>query len=134
MAPSPRDGVQPVEFMDEAFYSVLGRDLATTGSETNLLPSGFDSLPGLPAQTWYHWGELWLTAAAITLFDAEPLAARNFIVLPLLLLAAASLVGTIVRRMGRTAPAGRMRSVSLPVSSWPRCRCRVRSSPHGPRA
>ncbi len=35
MAPSPRDGVQPVEFMDEALYAVLGRDLAVdrNGSE-----------------------------------------------------------------------------------------------------
>src|SRR5262249_47032195 len=34
MTPSPRDGVQPVEFMDEAFYSILGRDLVRTGAET----------------------------------------------------------------------------------------------------
>jgi hypothetical protein len=35
------DGVQPVENRDAAFYAVLGRDLATTGTETNLSPSGF---------------------------------------------------------------------------------------------
>ena len=40
LAPSPRDGVQPVEFKDEAFYSVLGADLATTGTETHLLAVG----------------------------------------------------------------------------------------------
>src|SRR5205814_9022410 len=55
IGPSPRDGVQPVEFTDEALYAVLGRDLATTGTETNLLTSGFSDLPGLPPQTWYHW-------------------------------------------------------------------------------
>ncbi len=48
MAPSPRDGVQPVEFNDEAFYSVLGRDLAITGTRRTLAASGFAELPGLP--------------------------------------------------------------------------------------
>ncbi len=48
MAPSPRDGVQPAENRDEAFYAVLGRDLATTGTENNTLPSGFSDLPGSP--------------------------------------------------------------------------------------
>ena len=57
---SPRDGVQPVEFADEAYYSVLGSDLARTGTETVYSPSGFSEIPGLPAQTWYHWGEMWL--------------------------------------------------------------------------
>ncbi len=37
MAPSPRNGVQPVENRDEAYYAVLGRDLATSGTETNTL-------------------------------------------------------------------------------------------------
>ena len=36
MVLSPRDGVQPVEFADEAFYSVLGADLAKTGTEIDL--------------------------------------------------------------------------------------------------
>jgi hypothetical protein len=103
MAPSPRDGVQPVEFTDEAFYAVLGRDLATTGTETNLLHSGFSDLPGLPSQTWYHWGELWLASAVITVFGTAPLAARFFVVLPVVLLAAAALTGTVVRRMARTS-------------------------------
>jgi hypothetical protein len=98
LAPSPRDGVQPVDGPDQAFYAVLGRDLATTGTETIYSPSGFTDLPGLPSQTWYHWGELWLTAAIITLSGSAPLAARCFIVLPVLLLAAGALTGTLVRR------------------------------------
>jgi hypothetical protein len=102
LAPSPRDGVQPVEFNDVAFYAVLGRDLATTGIETNLSASGFSDLPGLPSQTWYHWGELWLASALIKIFGTGPLAARYFVVLPLVLLAAAALTGTVVRRMTRT--------------------------------
>jgi hypothetical protein len=103
MAPSPRDGVQPVEYPDEAFYAVLGRDLATTGTETNLSASGFADLPGVPPQTWYHWGELWLASAVITIFGTAPLAARHFVVLPVLLLAAAALTGAVVRRMARTS-------------------------------
>jgi hypothetical protein len=99
LAPSPRDGVQPVEFNDVAFYSVLGRDLATTGTETTLLTSGFAELPGLPIQTWYHWGELWLASAVIAIFGTAPLAARHLIVLPIALLAAAALTGTVVCRM-----------------------------------
>jgi len=102
MAPSQRDGVQPVENRDEAYYAVLGRDLATTGTESNLSPSGFSNIPGIPPQTWYHWGERWLASAAITIFGAEPLAARFFIVLPIVLLAAAALSGTVVRRVART--------------------------------
>ena len=106
MAPSPRDGVQPIEFKDVAFYAILGRDLATTGTETILSPSGFSDIPGLPAQTWYHWGELWLASAVITVFGTAPLAARYFVVLPVLLLAAATLTGTLVRRMTGTASRG----------------------------
>ena len=103
LAPSPRNGVQPVEGPDAALYAVLGRDLATTGIETNLLPSGFSELPGLPTQTWYHWGELWLAAALITVFGTAPLAARYYIVLPLLVLAAGALTGTLVRRFSGTS-------------------------------
>ena len=102
MAPSPRDGVQPVENRDEAFYAVLGRDLATTGIETNTLPSGFTDLPGVPAQIWYHWGELWLQSSVIAIFGTAPLPARFFIVLPIVLLAAAALSGTLVRRLATT--------------------------------
>jgi hypothetical protein len=106
LSPSPRDGVQPVEKTDVAFYAVLGRDLATTGTETNTLPSGFDALDGVPAQAWYHWGELWLASAVITLFGTAPLAARYLVVLPILLLAAATMTGTVVRRLGRTTSRG----------------------------
>jgi hypothetical protein len=102
MAPSPRDGVQPVENRDEAYYAVLGRDLASTGIETNMSPSGFSDLPALPVQLWYHWGELWLASAAVTILGSPAIAARFFIVLPLALLAAAALSGTLVRRMAGT--------------------------------
>jgi hypothetical protein len=102
LAPSPRDGVQPVEFTDEAFYSVLGRDIAASRVETTISPAGFSELPGVPAQTWYHWGELWLASAIISIFGAEPLTARYTIVLPIVLLAAAGLTGTLVRRLART--------------------------------
>jgi hypothetical protein len=106
MGPSPRNGVQPLEFMDEAYYSVLGADLATTGTESLYSPSGFTEIEGLPTQTWYHWGEAWLGAAAITVFGAAPLDARHLIVLPLLLLAAATLTGTLVRRMTGSSSRG----------------------------
>ena len=96
---SPRDGAQPLEFRDEAYYSILGADLATTGTESLYSPSGFTKTDGLPVQTWYHWGEAWLGAAVIKLFGTEPLHARHLIVLPVLLLAAAALTGTLVRRM-----------------------------------
>ncbi len=102
IAPPPRDGLQPVEFVDEAFYAVLGRDLATTGTETNVSPSGFTEVPGLPIQTWYHWGELWLASAAITMLGTPAMAARYFVVLPAVLLAAAALTGTLVRRVAGT--------------------------------
>jgi len=102
IAPSPRLGVQPVEFMDEAYYAVLGADLAETATETIYSPSGFTELPGLPKQTWYHWGEIWLAASVITVGGLDPMAARHFVVLPLILLAAVALVGTIVRRASRT--------------------------------
>lgn len=99
VAPSPRDGYQPVEFFDTGYYSVLGADLADTGRESIYSPAGFDQLPGLPEQTWYHWGELWLAAAAIDLTGLSPLHARHLIALPLLLLAAATMVGAMVRQL-----------------------------------
>jgi hypothetical protein len=103
---SPRDGVQPLEVMDEAYYSILGADLARTGTETGFSPSGFSALDGLPPQIWYHWGEMWLEAAVITVFAAAPLDARHFVVLPLMVLAAAALTGTLVRRMTGTSSGG----------------------------
>jgi hypothetical protein len=102
LAPSPRDGIQPVEFMDEAYYPVLARDLASTGIEAVATPSGFDAIPGLPQQAWYHWGELWLSALGIGLFGLEPMVAHYFVALPLLLLATAALTGTVVRTVART--------------------------------
>jgi hypothetical protein len=107
MAPSPRDGLQPVERTDVAFYAVLGKGLADTGTEMNTFTSGFSDLPGGTAQTWYHWGELWLAAAVIAIFGSAPLAARYLVVLPVLLLAAGALTGTLVRCLGgsRSRPA-----------------------------
>jgi hypothetical protein len=106
LAPSPRDGVQPVEKTDVAFYAVLARDLARTGTETNISPSGFSDIANAPAQTWYHWGELWLASSVITIFGTPPMLARYLIVLPLLLLAAGALTGTVVRRMNGTSSRG----------------------------
>ena len=106
IAPSPRDGVQPVEFMDEAYYSVLGADLARTGTESIYSPSGFDELPNLPSQTWYHWGEMWIAAAVITLTGMDPVLVRHYAVLPVVLLAAATLTGTLVRRLTGTSSTG----------------------------
>jgi hypothetical protein len=99
VAPSPRDGVQPVDFMDEAFYSMLGAELSRTGVESIYTPSGFAELPGLPTQTWYHWGEIWLESATISVFGLEPMLARHYVVLPIALLAVALLTGTLVRRL-----------------------------------
>ena len=99
LTPSPRDGLQPVEFQDTAFYATLSRELATSGTESIYAPSGFDQIPGLPTQTWYHWGELWLSAASISTFGLEPTFARSYVALPLSLLAAAALTGTLVRRV-----------------------------------
>jgi hypothetical protein len=106
MAPSPRDGEQPVEFNDEAFYAILGRDLATSGTESNLTASGFSNLPGVPTQTWYHWGELWLASAVIALFGVAPVLARHIVVLPAVLLAVAMVTGVVVQRVTRTRSRG----------------------------
>jgi hypothetical protein len=96
---SPREGVQPLEFNDPAYYSVLGADLVGTGTENLYSPAGFATIDGLSTQTWYHWGELWLASAVIRIFGTAPLDARHLVVLPLLVLAAAALTGTVVRRM-----------------------------------
>lgn len=106
MAPSPRDDSQPVEFQDEAFYSVLGRDLAMTGTETIYSPSGFGQISGLSSQNWYHWGEMWLAAATITVFGVDVTYSRHYVVLPLLLLACVALTGTVVRRLAGTRSRG----------------------------
>jgi hypothetical protein len=106
LAPSPRDGAQPVEFYDVAYYSVLGADLARTGTEWIYSPSGFEQLPGVASQTWYHWGEMWLAAATISLLGIDPIFARHYVVLPVVLLAAAALTGTLVRRLAGTSSRG----------------------------
>ena len=102
IALSPRDGVQPIIERDTAYYAILGRDLARTGIEINLSASGFSNQPGFPVQVWYHWGEAWLASTVIAVFGIAPMAARHFIVLPIALLAAATLAGTLVRRMAGT--------------------------------
>jgi hypothetical protein len=106
IVPPPRDGLQPLPIMDTAFYSVLGGDLAHTGIESTLAPSGFDRIDGLPRMNWYHWGEMWLAAGPIKLLGVEPFAARHLIVLPILLVAAAMLTGTLVRAFAHTAAVG----------------------------
>lgn len=98
ISPSERDGRQPVEFMDEAYYAILGEQLAETGTENAYAPSGFDAIPGMPGQSWYHWGELWLEAGASSILGLDAMRARHYVVLPLIVLAAAALTGTIVRR------------------------------------
>lgn len=102
----PRDDVQPIEFNDVAYYSILGANLASTGTESLHSPSGFSDIEGLPAQTWYHWGELWLGAAVISVFGASALDARHLVVLPLLVLAAGAVTGTVLRRVTGSATRG----------------------------
>ena len=100
MAPSPRDGVQPLEFMDEAYYSVLGADLAKTGTEIDLLAVGLHrdrrACRPRPGTTGARCG--WARPRS-RCFGTAPLDARHLVVLPLMLLAAAALTGTLVRRM-----------------------------------
>ena len=82
LTPSPRDGVQPVEFKDEAFYSVLGAELARTGTETIYSPSGFPSIDGPAGPDLVPLGRDVARAAVITVFGTAPLDARHFVVLP----------------------------------------------------
>jgi hypothetical protein len=106
LAPRARDGVQPVEFMDDAFYSVLARDLDQTGAESFYAPSGFEAIPGTPSQSWYHWGEMWLAAGVSEAFGTTPLDARHLVALPILLLAAIGTAGALVQAFGRTRSRG----------------------------
>ena len=100
IAPSPRDGVQPVEFFDVGFYSSLGADLAQNGTESIYSPGAVEEMgASVPDQTWYHWGELWLAALVIDITGISPIHARHLVVLPILLLAAATLGGALVRRV-----------------------------------
>ena len=103
MAPSPRNGQQPIEYTDVAYYSALALNLNQNGTESTSYPSGVDSISGLPPQAWYHWGEIWIAAASVRVFSLDPVLARHYVALPLVLLAAAALTGTIVRRLARTS-------------------------------
>ncbi len=99
LAPSPRAGVQPVEFMDEAFYSILGRDITSSGLEDPPSPRPASGRRlGMPDQIWYHWGEIWLAGGIGRAFAIEPSFARHLVALPLLLLGIVTLVGSIARR------------------------------------
>ena len=106
LTPGARDGLQPIEFTDSAYYSVLAVDLNATGTESTLGPSGFASIEGASPQSWYHWGEIWLASAVIGTFGTAAIAARHFVILPLLLLAAMVLTGSLTRRLNRTGSIG----------------------------
>ncbi len=99
VAPSPRDGAQPIEFMDEAFYARLSVDLDRTGREWVYSPSGYTEIAGTPQQSWYHWGEIWLGAIVNHVPGVTPVHARLLVVLPLLLLTAFTLGGATCRRL-----------------------------------
>ena len=91
MAQSPRDGVQPLEFMDEAYYAVLGADLAKTGTEIALLAIGLHRHPGPADPDLVPLGRgVARRDRRSRCFGTEPLDARHLIALPLLLLAAAA--------------------------------------------
>ena len=101
---SPRDGVQPLEFMDEAYYAVLGADLARTGTESLYSPSGFpDRRPAGPdlvplGRSMDRGGrDHGLRHRAARCPPSRP---------AILVLAAAALTGTLVRRMSRTTSRG----------------------------
>ena len=98
-SPSPRDGLQPIEFMDEAYYAVLSAQLGETGLESAYGPAGFDVLAGIPLRSWYHWGEIWLGALVLEFPGMSPMQARHLVVLPLVLLAVSCSVGSIVARL-----------------------------------
>jgi len=106
ISPSERAGAQPVEFMDEAFYGVLGAVLRDTGVESVYLAAGLGELAGQPTQTWYHWGEGWLAALVLETGQVGPMAARHLVVLPLI---AASTVGVIAAVAGSLVDAARRR-------------------------
>ena len=99
VAPSARNGVQPVEFMDEAYYALLAVDLSALGRESIYSPAAFATLTGLPDQTWYHWGEAWLGAAVLNVPEITALHARHLVVLPLIVVATISLAGSVSRRL-----------------------------------
>jgi hypothetical protein len=102
-SPSPRAGLQPIEFMDEAYYAVLGAQLHETGLESVYEPAGFGRLVGTPERTWYHWGESWLAAIALRLPGMTPMHALHHVALPVLVLATCLLAGAITSRLAARA-------------------------------
>ncbi len=56
MALSARDGVQPLEFNDEAYYSVLARTWPEQGLSRPTRHRVSTRSRVCPLQTWYHWG------------------------------------------------------------------------------
>ena len=120
---SPRDGVQPLEFMDEAYYSVLGADLAKTGTESHLFavrlrrhprPADPDLVP-----LGRGCGSAQPRSRSSARSRSTPATSSSC---PLLLLAAAALTGTLVRRMTGSTSRG-----ALPVRvRRPACSCAVR--------
>ena len=103
-----------IEYTDVAFYSILGADLARPGPRCSSPPPGSPRSAGRDGTDWYHWGELWLASLVVNLLGVTSLAARSFVVLPLLLLAAAALTGTLVRRIDRQTLAAGVR-VRVPI-------------------
>jgi hypothetical protein len=101
MTPSPRAGIQPLEYTDEAYYALLGAELARSGTESIVSTSAIET-PGMPSQTWYHWGEMWLAAAVISTTGLDPIPARHLVVLPIILLTVALLTGCLTRRLNHT--------------------------------
>ena len=133
---SPRDGVQPLEVMDEAYYSVLGADLAETGTETIYSPSGFTEIDGLPDPDLVPLGRD--VAGRGRHHDLRHGAARCP---PLRRAAAAAAGGGGADRHARPADdrsrprAAPSCSGSWPACSWRRCRSsRARTSARGPSA
>jgi hypothetical protein len=109
IAPSPRDATQPLEFMDEAYYSVLSVQLAETGLESIYGPSG-TLVDDAPSRTWYHWGELWLAGLSIDAAGVHPMHSRHQVVLPLLVATASILAGALGARM---SPLGNRREAAI---------------------
>ncbi len=113
VSPSPRDGVQPVEFIDEAYYAVLGDWLRATGMEDVHLPAGFGRIEGLPVQSFYHWGELWLTGLLLEVPQVTPMTARHLAVLPLIVVATCAVTASVAAAGTR----GARRSEVLVISA-----------------
>ncbi len=103
LAPSPRDGLQPIEFMDPAFYAVLGWTLVDTGVESTVAHTGMSQLAGQASQASYHWGEIWLAALALNFPGVTPMSARHVVALPLVILATTALVAGLAAQGVRRA-------------------------------